>query len=103
MGQTAGAALDALSKQIGGTYSGTVVVLQNLRGDEFFAVAEQQRLEELLTKWRVARGCGHTLPADEQTELESLVDRELEGSARRLLAMPISVDGDVAPPQHIHR
>jgi len=84
VGQTAGAALDALSEQIGGTHSGTVVVLQNLRGDEFFTVAEQQRLEELLKKWRLARDSGHTLPIDEQAELESLVDRELEGSARRV-------------------
>jgi hypothetical protein len=84
VGRTAGAALDALSEKIGGTYSGAVVVLQNLRADEFFTVAQQQRLEELLTKWRLARDSGHTLPTDEQAELESLVDRELEGSARRV-------------------
>jgi len=84
VGQTAGAALDALSEQIGGTCSGAVVVLQNLRGGEFFTVAEQQRLEELLTKWRLARGSEHTLPNEEQAELESLVDRESEGSARRV-------------------
>jgi hypothetical protein len=55
VGRTAGAALDALSEQIGGTHSGTVVVLQNLRGDEFFTVAEQQRLEELSTRIQTGR------------------------------------------------
>jgi hypothetical protein len=84
VGRTAGAALDALSEQIGGTHGGTLVVLQNLRGDEFFTVAEQQRIEELLTKWRLARDSGHTLPTDEQAELEALVNRELEGSAQRV-------------------
>jgi hypothetical protein len=76
--------LDALSEKIGGTYSGTVVVLQNLRGDEFFTVAQQQRLEDLLEKWRLTRDSEHTLPSDEQAELEALVDRELEGSALRV-------------------
>ena len=84
VGRTAGAALDALSEQIGGTNGGTVVVLQNLRGDEFFTAAQQQRLEELSAKWRLAIDSGQTLPKDEQAELESLVDRELEGSALRV-------------------
>jgi hypothetical protein len=38
---------------------------------------------ELLQKWRIARDDGETLSNDEQSELEKLIEAELEGSARR--------------------
>ena len=52
IGPTAGAALDALANQLGESESGTLIVIQNLRPDEFFTAAQQQRLSELLVKWR---------------------------------------------------
>lgn len=61
--------------------------VQNLRGDEFFADAQQQRLRKLLDQWRAARQSGKSLLPNEQAELEALVNLELDGSARRAAAM----------------
>ena len=36
-----------------------------------------------MARWRTARDQGATLPADEQTELEALIDAELQASAAR--------------------
>ena len=43
-GDTAGKALDALSAQLSQAESGTLVVVQNLRADQFFNGPQQQRL-----------------------------------------------------------
>ena len=51
-GQSAGQALDALNAQLSEEEAGTLVVVQHLRPDRFFTAAQQQRLEELMTKWR---------------------------------------------------
>ena len=36
-----------------------------------------------MARWRTARDQGATLPVDEQTELEALIDAELQASAAR--------------------
>ena len=64
-----------------------VVFVQDFRPDEFFTEAQQLRLSELMGKWRLARDKSETLPADEQAELEKLIEAELEGSARRVEKM----------------
>lgn len=87
VGPTPGAALDALNEQLGGKEAGSLIVLQNLGPDEFFTAAQQQRMEALLVKWRAARSGGASLGESEQAELESLVNAELDGSARRAAAM----------------
>lgn len=86
-GKTMGEALDALNAQLSEAESGTLVIVQQFRPDEFFTATQQARLSELMTKWRAARDAGEKLPADEQAELEALVEAQLEGSARRTEAM----------------
>jgi hypothetical protein len=87
VGRTAGAALDALTQQLDPAETGTLIVVQNLRPDSFFTAAQQQRLQELLIRQRAAREAGKVLPSQEQTELEVLVDAELDGATRRAAAM----------------
>ena len=88
VGRTPGAALDALTAQLDASETGTMVVLQSLRPDEFFTASQQARLKELLGKQRSARdGSGAALSTAEQSELEALVDAELEGAAARASAM----------------
>jgi hypothetical protein len=85
--QTPGAALDALTKQLDYAEGGTLIVVQNMRPDAFFSIGQQKRLGELMEKWRTARTNGGELGAVEQTELETLVDLELDGSGARAEAM----------------
>ena len=83
VGRSAGEALDALTAQLTDEEAGMVVVIQNLRPDGFFTAAQQQRLEELMSRWRTARDCGSSLAEEEQAELQSLVDAELDAARRR--------------------
>lgn len=82
-GKTAGEALDALTAQLSEDEAGTLVIVQSRRPDRFFSAAQQQRLAELMARWRAARDRGETLPADEQSELEALVEAELHAAAHR--------------------
>ena len=87
VGQSAGEALDALTAQLPADEAGTLVVVQGRRPDEFFTADEQRRLSELMAEWRDARDGGKQFPADLQTELEQLVDAELQASAKRTQAI----------------
>jgi hypothetical protein len=78
IGRTAGEALDALTEQLDEEESGTMVIIQNRRSDKFFNAAQQKRLTSLMEK-REAR----TLSAAEETELENLVEAELNGARQR--------------------
>jgi hypothetical protein len=82
-GATAGAALDALTAQLSADEASTLVVVQNLRPDRFFTAAQQQRLEELMMHWRAAQDNDGAWSQQEQAELESLIETELEGATRR--------------------
>jgi hypothetical protein len=84
--KTVGAALDALTAQLPPGESGTLVVVQNHRADQFFTEAQQQRLEGLMRLWRTARDSGKALSAAEQSELATLVDAEVRASGRRAAA-----------------
>ena len=86
-GATAGEALDALTAQLSDDESGTMVIVQNRRPDRFFNSTQQNRLAELMERWRSCRDHGTALPAKEQSELEGLVDAELEASAARASAL----------------
>jgi DNA-binding CsgD family transcriptional regulator len=77
-GRTAGEALDALTSQLADDEGGTLVIVQNHKADKFFNAAQQSRLTELM-QCRQAR----TLSSEEERELESLVEAELEGARRR--------------------
>ena len=87
IGKTAGEALDSLTTQLGKEQDGMFIVYEQWQPDEFFTTAQQQRLSELMSRWRAARDSGKKLLADEQAELEALVDAQLEGSAKRAAAL----------------
>jgi hypothetical protein len=83
VGRSVGEALDALTSQLSEDEAGMLVVIQNLRPDSFFTAAQQQRLEELMSRWRTARDSGGSLVEEEQAELQSLIDEELNAARRR--------------------
>ena len=87
VGNTAGEALDALTAQLSSDATGTLVIVQTQQPDEFFNSIQQQRLSELMTRWRAARDQGQMLAANEQAELDALVRAELRASAQRTAAM----------------
>ena len=86
-GRTAGEALDALTAQLSEDEASTLVIVQSLRPDRFFNAAQQQRLAELMERWRTARDKGEALPTDQQAELDVLVEAELSASADRAAAL----------------
>src|SRR5438552_5957422 len=71
---TVGSALDALTAQLPPQEAGTIIVVQNHRPDQFFTAQQQQRLADLMKRWRAARDSGTELSTTEQAELDSLVD-----------------------------
>lgn len=82
-GKTAGEALDALTAQLSADETSTLVIVQSRRPDQFFTAAQQRRLASLMERWRTGRDQGYTLPSEEQTELEALVEAELQAAAAR--------------------
>ncbi|MCB8944282.1 MAG: hypothetical protein H6658_11070 [Ardenticatenaceae bacterium] len=86
-GQTAGQALDAITAQLEDEETGTLVIVQNQRPDRFFTAAQIKRLTELMQHWRDALNQGQELSLAEQSELEALIDAELQASAQRAAAI----------------
>jgi hypothetical protein len=87
VGRTAGEALDSLTAQLDETEGGTLVVVQQFRPDRFFTAEQQRRLGELLERWRAARDAGTKLAAEEQAELDNLIEAEVQASAERARAL----------------
>jgi hypothetical protein len=87
VGRTAGEALDALTQQLDESQASTLVVVQQLRPDQFFTAQQQARLQELMERWRRARDAKACLLPEEQAELDSLVEQELRASANRAAAL----------------
>lgn len=85
-GRTAGEALDAIAAQLDEEEGGTPVVVQHQRPDRFFTAVQQPCLEELMGRWRAARDAGGALSADEQSELEALVEAEVRAATDRAAA-----------------
>lgn len=83
LAKTAGAALDALTAQLEGDASGTLVIVQNHGPDQFFTADQQQRLAELMMRWRSARDGGTEFSAAERAELDALVEAEAQASGER--------------------
>ena len=83
VGETVGQALDALRAQLGESEQTTLVVVQPMRPDELFTAAQQERLAELMDRWRAARDAGTALPPQEQAELDALVEAELRAATDR--------------------
>lgn len=84
-GATAGQALDALGSQLNPAHS-AIILVQSFAPDSFFDAHKTSRLQTLMEAWRSARASGHALPADEQAELQRLIDEELAASAARTSA-----------------
>jgi hypothetical protein len=78
-GRTAGEALDALSSQLEEEESGTIIIVQQHKADRFFSATQQARLTELMER----RSAG-LLSTDEETELEALIQTELDGARQRM-------------------
>jgi hypothetical protein len=87
IGKTAGQALDALTAQLGETEFGGLVILQSFRPDALFSAVQQERLSELMNLWRTARDQGQLLSSDQQTELDVLVNAELNAATIRTAAL----------------
>jgi hypothetical protein len=85
--QTAGEALDALPGQLSESELSTLVIVQRLRPDQFFTADQRKRLETLMARWRTSRDGNGKLDPGEQTEVEALVEAELEGATRRTEAV----------------
>lgn len=92
-GTTAGEALDALTHVLSDEQSDTLVIVQNRRPDRFFSPAQQDRLNDLMTRWRAHRDQGAILPSDQQKELDGLIESELSASAKRTSAMMAELGG----------
>jgi hypothetical protein len=87
VGRTVGEALVALAAQLNEAESGTLIVVQHLRPDRFFTAQQQQRLQELMARWRAARDAQTTLPPEAQAELDALVEAEVRAATQRAAAL----------------
>ncbi len=86
-GKTVGQALDALNAESINSEGGTLVVIQSRKSDRFFNEKQQQRLQELMQRWRTARDNNQSLSEQEQIELKRLVEMEVQASGDRAAAL----------------
>lgn len=82
-GKTAGAALDALTVQIGSQEINGFLLIQSYQPDQFFTAQQQKRLAELMSIWSTATDLGDLLPSEQQLELDNLIEAELYATAER--------------------
>lgn len=80
-GRTAGEALDGLTAEL--SQAGVFLIYEQWQPDEFFTAEQQQRLSELLARWRLTNDSGEPLAANEQVELEQLIEVELLAAGQR--------------------
>lgn len=76
VGSTMGQALDALTADWGDDIKETAILIQRFEPDEFFTASQQQRKQELLSRRA-------NLSSEERTELEDLLDAELDATVAR--------------------
>jgi hypothetical protein len=55
----------------------------NRRPDRWFPAEQQERLIDLIARWRLSRGSRQSLSPEEQAELEALVNAEIDGARQR--------------------
>lgn len=91
VGRTPGEALDAFRSQMAGEEGGTIVIVQEHKPDRFFNAERQQRLAELMQRREAGR-----LWAEEERELESLVEAELIGARDRADFMEKQLSDQIA-------
>jgi aminoglycoside/choline kinase family phosphotransferase len=83
VGRTAGEAIDALTTQHPPEDTDTLIIVRALVPDRYFTSEQIQRLQELMGEWRSARDEGRALSADDQRELENLIEIEVRAAAER--------------------
>jgi len=89
VGKTVGSAFDALAgEQSRGVFQpeGTFVWIPRYEADQFFPAEQRDRLRLLMDEWRAARDSSTPFPEAKQSELEALVDAELDAMAQRAQA-----------------
>lgn len=86
-GRTAGEALDAMTGQLNESEISTLVIVQRLQPDRFFTAEQRQRLERLMAQWRDARDRSDHLSPTDQSDLDALVEAELDAATRRAEAV----------------
>ncbi len=87
MGRTAGEALDALAAQLPQEDADTLVIVRNMSPDRFFSAGQRRRLEELMALRREAIATNSLLTAQQEAELEQLVDAEVRAATDRATAL----------------
>jgi hypothetical protein len=63
------------------------VIVRNMSPDRFFSAAQRRRLEELMALRRQAIAGNSLLTAQEEAELEQLVDAEVRAATERATAL----------------
>ncbi len=86
-GKTAGQALDALTDQWEQADFSGLLLIPGFQPDALFNADQQHRLADLMTEWRAARDRGGELPANQQAELEALVEAELLAATMRTIPL----------------
>ena len=86
-GRTPGEALDALAVQLPDNEVNTLVIVRSMSPDRFFNAEQRQRLEQLVGMSREAQAANTSLDADAQTELEQLIDAEVQATTARAAAL----------------
>ncbi|MGE0822750.1 MAG: hypothetical protein AB7G75_10515 [Candidatus Binatia bacterium] len=76
LGRTMGEALDALTVEWGDDVQETVVLIQRFQPDQYFTQALYDRMQALLAR-------RSTLTPKERTELEALIDAEVDAIVAR--------------------
>ena len=67
-----------MTAQLDEEESGTLLIIQSQRPDRFFSLDQKNRLVKLIEKRQ-----SQTLSEEEKTELEDLVEAELNGARQR--------------------
>ncbi len=83
VGKTAGEALDSIAGQLPRRTTGTLVVVQHHLPDQFFTAEQQQRLTELMQRWRKALDADEKITENDQRELDALIEAEVAAATRR--------------------
>lgn len=76
LGKTMGEALDALTAEWGDSVQETIVLIQRFQPDQYFTQAQYDRMQALLAR-------RPTLTPEERTELEALIDAEVDATVAR--------------------
>jgi hypothetical protein len=87
MGRTAGEALDALASRLPRDDADTFVIVRSMSPDRFFSTEQRRRLETLMTLRHEAIAGNASLSAQEEAELEQLVDAEVRAATERARAL----------------